>query len=150
MLKLCGKIISTKFVFRNIAQLKARNLHKIIQVELTWDDRRIWLYENDKAIQKIIFWSNNLIRLNSCVLHPCQIPTVFISSDASYHVLSPISFKGGREHICFKCFSKYGIKQSSTWRVLFAIQFALKSFAPKISNKPVYWDMLRPNCHIWK
>ena len=35
--KLCGKIISAKFVLGNIAQLEARNLHKIIQAELTWN-----------------------------------------------------------------------------------------------------------------
>ena len=52
--KLCSKISSTKFILGNIAQLKARNLHKIIQVELTWE-RRIRLHENDKAIQEIIF-----------------------------------------------------------------------------------------------
>ena len=48
--KLCGKIVSTKFVLGNIVQLKARNLHKIIQAKLTWDDRRIRLHENNKAI----------------------------------------------------------------------------------------------------
>ena len=52
--KLCGKIISTKFVLGNIAQLKTRNIYKIIQVELTWN-KRIWLHENNKAIQKFIF-----------------------------------------------------------------------------------------------
>ena len=62
--KLCGKIISTKFVLGNILQLKARNLHEIIKAELTWN-RRIRLHENDKANQKISFWRINLIRLNS-------------------------------------------------------------------------------------
>ena len=38
----------------NIAQLKARNIHEIIQAELTWD-RRIRLHENGKAKQEIIF-----------------------------------------------------------------------------------------------
>lgn len=33
--KLCGKIISTISMLRNIAQLKANNLHKIIQAKLT-------------------------------------------------------------------------------------------------------------------
>ena len=76
--KLCGKIISTKFVLRNIVQLKARNLHKIILAELTWDSR-IQLHENDKAIQEITFWRNNLIRLNSyklfaiCILTKSQL-----------------------------------------------------------------------------
>ena len=74
--KLCGKIISTKFVLGNIAQLKTRNINKIIQAELKWD-KRIRLHENDKAIQKIIFWRDNLIRLNSCVLYPYQDPNCF-------------------------------------------------------------------------
>ena len=49
-------------------------------------------------------------------------------------------FKGEREYICFKNFSEYEIKQNLTWRELFAIQFALQSFAPKISNKSVCWE----------
>ena len=62
--KLCGKIIYIIFVLGNITQLKARNLHKIIQVELTWD-KRIRLHEHNKANQAIIFWRNNLMRLSS-------------------------------------------------------------------------------------
>ena len=140
--KLCGKIIYIIFVLGNITQLKARNLHKIIQVELTWD-KRIRLHENNKANQAIIFWRNNLMRLSSCqcfcILHPYQFPTVFISSDASYHALPAQFFKGGREQICLTFFRKYKIKLSSTWRKSFAIQFALKSFTPKGSNKTACW-----------
>ena len=73
--KICGKIISAKFVLGNIAQLKTRNIYKIIQAELTLN-KRIRLHENDKAIQEIFFWQNNLIRLNSRVLYPYQVPTV--------------------------------------------------------------------------
>ena len=108
-------------------------------MELTWD-KRIRLHENDEAIQEIVYWGNNLIRLNSRILYPYQVPTVFISSDAINHALSAQFFKGGREYICFKNFSEYEIKQSSTWRELFAIKFALHSFAPKISNKSVHWE----------
>ena len=39
-----------------------------------------------------------------------------------------------------KNLNEYEIKQNSTWRELFAIQFALQSFAPKITNKSVYWE----------
>ena len=77
-----------------------------------------------------------------CFLHPYQVPTVFISSDAiiTYHVIRLItpyshSFLKDREN-----FSEYEIKQNSTWRELFAIQLALQSFAPKISNKSVCWE----------
>ena len=81
-------------------------------------------------------------------MHPYQVPTVFISSDAiitlsrntSNHALFAQFFKAEREYICFKNFSEYEIKQNSTWRELFAIQLALQSFAPKISNKFICWE----------
>ena len=117
--KLCGKIISTKFELGNIAQLKTRDIYKIMQAELTWD-KRIRLHESDKAIQEIIFWRNNLIRLNLRVLYPYQVPTVFSSSDASNHALSAQFLKGGTEYICFKNFSEYEIKQSSTASLIVA------------------------------
>ena len=123
----------------NIAQLKTRNINNIIQAGLTWD-KRIRSHQNDKAIQEIIFWWHNLIRLNSNVLYPYQVPTVFISSEESNHALSAQFSKGEREYACFKKFSEYEMKQSSIWRELFAIQFALHSFAPKINNKSVHWE----------
>ena len=49
-------------------------------------------------------------------------------------VITPYSrnFLKERENIyTLKNFSEYEIKQSLTWRKLFAIQFALQSFAPK-------------------
>ena len=36
--RLCGKIIFTKFVLGNVSKLKTRNLYKIIQAELTWNN----------------------------------------------------------------------------------------------------------------
>ena len=76
-----------------------------------------------------------------CILHPYQIPTtVFISSDASYYALSTQCFKGRRGQTCFKFFREYEIKQSLTWSELSAIQLALQSLAPKISNKSVCWE----------
>ena len=74
-------------------------------------------------------------------MYPYKVPTVFISSDASNHTLSAQFLKGGREYICFKNVSEYEIKQSLTWREFFAIQFALYSFAPNISNKSVHWKI---------
>ena len=93
-----------------------------------------------RPFKNSFFWRNNLIRSNSRVLYPYQVSTVFISSDASNHALPAQFLKEGREYICFKNFSEYEIKQSSTWRELLAIKFALHSFAPKISNKSVHWE----------
>ena len=53
--KLFGKFISTKFVLGNAAQSKARNLHKIIQADLTWD-KRIRLHMNRLGHSGNYFW----------------------------------------------------------------------------------------------
>ena len=37
--KTCGKLISTKFVLRDIVQLKTRNLYKAIENQPLWDSR---------------------------------------------------------------------------------------------------------------
>ena len=90
--KLCA---TTKFVLGNIAQLKARNLHKIIPAELTWG-RLFRLHENNKANKEIIFLRNNLIRLNSCVLHPYQVPTVLFFIRKLSHDICTIFLKEGK------------------------------------------------------
>ena len=135
LLQIClnsGKIISTIFVLGNTAQLKARNSHKIIQAELTHSIT--WKRQS----QSIIFWRNNLMQLNSY-----QVFAHFTSLPSSYcfyffrrklSCLIRTIFKRGREQICLKIYNKYKIKQSSK---LFAIQFALQSFAPKIRTKSV-------------
>ena len=63
-----------------------------------------------------------------------------LTRNTSSHALFAQFFKGEREYICFKNVSEYEIKQNLTWRELFAVQFALQSFAPKISNKSVCWE----------
>ena len=61
--KVCGKLISTKFVTGNVAQLKTRNLYKIIRARHSWGNR-ISVRENDDVINEIHFWRLNLSRLN--------------------------------------------------------------------------------------
>ena len=68
---------------------------------------------------------------------PCR---KLLFGNKSSHALFAQVFKVEREYICFKNFSEYEVKQNLTWRELFAIQFALQSFAPKISNKSVCWE----------
>ena len=81
-----------------------------------------------------------------CIFHPYQVPTAFLYSDASYHALTVHFFKGRREQICFKFFSEYEIKQSSTWKELIAIQFAPRPSASNVYkiNKTSYIKVIRP------
>ena len=53
--KVCGKLISAKFVMGNIVQLKTRDLYKIIGARHSWDNR-ISVRENDGVINEIHSW----------------------------------------------------------------------------------------------
>ena len=79
-------------------------------------------------------------------LHTYQVSTVFISLDAitRNHVIRvitpyPHNFLKERENI-YALKNSVNTKWNSIWRELFAIQFALQSFAPKIGNKSVCWE----------
>ena len=55
MLEICLNVVTKLFLLNSCYQilhnekLKARHIHKTIQVELTWD-KRIRLHENNKAM----------------------------------------------------------------------------------------------------
>ena len=80
--RVCGKLISTKFVMENIVQLKTRNLYKIIGARHSWDNR-ISFRENGGVINEIHFWRLNLSRSNcrplfyrryhTCIFHPTLV-----------------------------------------------------------------------------
>ena len=112
--KVCGKLISTKFVVGNIVQLKTRNLYKIIEARHSWD-KRISVRENDGAINEIHFWRLNLSRLNCRPMFYQEIPHVYISSDASNYALAAYNALEETQNISFKNLSPDEAVQSSTW-----------------------------------
>ena len=131
--KVCGKLISTKFVMGNIDQLKTRNLYKIIGSRYSWDNR-ISVRENDGVINEIHFWRLNLSRLNCRLMFYQEIPQVYISYDASNYALAAYYVLEETQNISFKNLSLDEAVQSSTWQELFAIFFILKSFDTNINS----------------
>ena len=53
--KLCGKLISTKFVLGNIVQLKTRRLSHAINCQISWDSRCSLNY-HPKAMEEPFFF----------------------------------------------------------------------------------------------
>ena len=137
--KVCEKLISTKFVMGNIVQLKTRNLYKIIGARHSWDNR-ISVRENDGVINEIHFWRLNLNRFNCRPIIYQEMPHVYISSDASNYALAAYCVLEQTQSISFKNFSPDEAAQSSTWRELFTIYFALKSFDKNINSKHICWQ----------
>ena len=137
--KVCGKLISTKFVMGNIVQLKTRNLYKIIGARHRWDNR-ISVRENDDVINEIHFRRLNVNSFNCRPIIYQEMPHVYISSDASNYALAAYYIFEQTQNISFKIFFPDEAAQSSTWRELFAIYFALKSFDKNINSKHICWQ----------
>ena len=137
--KVCGKLISTKFVMGNIVQLKTRNLYKTIGARHSWDNR-ISIRENEGVINEIHFWWLNLSRFSCRPTFYQEIPHVYISSDASNYALAAYYVLEETQNISFKNLSPDEAVQSSTRRELFAIFFALKSFDTNINSKHICWQ----------
>ena len=134
--KVCGKLISTKFVMGHIVRLKTRNLYKIIGARHFWDNR-ISVRENDGVINEIHYWRLNLSRLNCRPIFYQETPHVYISSNASNYALAAYYALAVYYVLSFKNLSPDEAVQSSTWRELFAIFFALKSFDTNINSKHI-------------
>ena len=123
----------------NIVQLKTRNLNKIIEARHSWDSQ-ISVRENDGVINEIHFWRLNLSRLNCRPMFYQEIPHVYISSDASNYAIAAYYVLEETQNISFKNLSPDEAVQSSTWRELFAIFFALKYFDTNINSKHTCWQ----------
>ena len=80
--KTCCKIISSKFVPGNLAQLKTRN--------------------HNRAINEFIFWNKNLIKLNSKVFIQYQIPKLIVSSDASNTGVAAYFTENCKQNVCYR------------------------------------------------
>ena len=69
-----------------------------------------------------------------------EIPHVYISSDASNYAIAAYCVLEETQNISFKNLSPDEAVQSSTWRELFAIFFALKYFDTNINSKHTCWQ----------
>jgi len=135
--RLAGKIVSMKFVLLNIIRLKSRYIYKVIDEQRTWDNR-LNILNYPEAHREIIFWRDNIIKLNVRNINSdSKSPEVFMFSDASNSGIGAIS--SNKNLKCHKLFNRFEQSQSSTWRELEAIRFSIKSLDSPLKNKNVLW-----------
>ena len=111
--ELAGKIISTKFIIRNIAHLKTRSIYKIIESRPSWDNK-FNLSLHQEAIKEIIFGKNNIKIIKKRFIKEYKIPSLLVYSDASNSGLASVYKEKGKANICYKSFSDQEKSQSST------------------------------------
>ena len=130
-----GKIISTGAVVGNISRIMTRHCAMSIAASQGWES----VFKLDEySINEILFWNENIKRANIryCFCH--STPNCFVSSDASSTGCSGHTILN-QEYICHNMWTEEEKRKSSTWRELYAIEFALKSFDVALSNSHVKW-----------
>ena len=134
--RISGKIVSTKFVLKDILRLKTRSIYKTIDNQLAWVSRlNILNYPN--AHKEIIFWRDNIKALNERTVLKDHALKVIISSDASDKGIGAIC--ESKSLFCHRLFSFRECYNSSTRRELEPIRFALSSFGKFITDTSVKW-----------
>ena len=101
-----------------------------------WDSK---LKLDQYSVHEVQFWRNNINQLNSREVNPISNSSHFVVySDASQSGCGAHMALNG-EQICHKQWTEAESQQSSTWRELSAIEFALKSFSPMLNHSYVKW-----------
>ena len=131
-----GSIISNMLVIGNLCKLMTKNLHRALDCRAGWESSVILDLPSRK---ELIFWRENLFRLNSRPLSEDVRPVTRIAySDASSlgcaAYLSMDDFP-----VAHKNWDPLEMSQSSTWRELHCVYFALQSFALRLSISSVKW-----------
>ena len=126
----------TVLPFGNLCKLMTKNLHRALDCRAGWESSVILDLPSRK---ELIFWRENLLRLNSRPLSEDVRPVTRIAySDASSlgcaAYLSMDDFP-----VAHKNWDPLEMSQSSTWRELHCVYFALQSFALRLSNSSVKW-----------
>ena len=131
-----GSIISNMLVFGNVCKLMTKSLHRALDRRVGWESR----VDLDHAARKELeFWKVNVSLLNSrSFADAVRRPSRIVYSDAS--AVGCAAFIAIDDMpVSHKNWDSLQMKQSSTWRELHCVSFALKSFAHLLSGCFVKW-----------
>ena len=133
--KITGKIISMSLVFGNITNLMLRYSHMSIIERISWDS---YFNVNTLVLNELIFWDNNLEKLNHRFIHTKIITERIVYSDASS------TGCGGfivdiQDSICYRSWDVGEKEMSSTYRELQGVYTVICSMPDYLRGKRVRW-----------
>ena len=130
------RIISCMLVFGRICKVMTKALHSVIDCRAYWNAR---VFLTTEAISELNYWGANARALNSRpFVYPVNVPHHILYSDASdVACASYIYAEVEGFPVAHKNFDDLEMKQSSSWRELKSVSFALRSFAPFLHNSSV-------------
>ena len=129
-----GKIISMSPVIGNISRLMTRYCYMIIETRSAWDSL-LEIIHSDQVKAELVFWQENIVKLNRKYLAGYSCSSVVIYSDASDIAAGActVELKSKNFHTMWNSVEKV---QSSTWREMKAIELALSSGSRGTIFKP--------------
>lgn len=130
-----GQIISAGAVIGNIARIMTRHCSMTIASAASWDEK---FALDEFCKREILFWKENILKINvrDCFLH--REPNCFIYSDASDTGCGAV-ITLNRDTICHKMWEQSERCKSATWRELASIEFSLESFVELLKFTHVKW-----------
>lgn len=139
-----GKIISMSPVIGNISRLMTRYCYMIIETRSAWDSL-LEIIHSDQVKAELVFWQENIVKLNRKYLAGYSCSSVVIYSDASDIAAGActVELKSKNFHKMWNSVEKV---QSSTWREMKAIELALSSFKDQFQGKTIKWFTDNQNC----
>lgn len=138
--QLSGKIISMAPVLGNVCLLQTKIFFRHIESRSHWDGK----IDISDCFDTLQFWSRCFSKVLSKPFFQGPLPEVIVYSDAS--AVAGAAFIECDNVVSHKTWSEFERSQSSTYRELLAIDFALSSFKSKLAGKHVVWYTDSKNC----
>lgn len=131
-----GLIISNMLVFGSVCKLMTKSLHRKIDSRASWGSK---LTLDTDCIKELRFWLDAVPKLNSkSLVMKGHLPSRVVYSDASDTGCAAFVSIDGTPR-CYKNWDEIEVRQSSTWRELKCIQYALESFKALLNHNSVKW-----------
>ena len=129
------KIISIGAVVGNVSRIMTRHCSMSIVAAQDWDSP----FKLDQySVDEVNFWRVNLENANIRYCFSNSLPNCFVYSDASGTGCGA-HMALNHEFVCHNMWTEEESGKSSTWRELYAIEFALESFCTVLKNSHVKW-----------
>jgi ribonuclease HI len=129
-----GMIISMRPVIGNLTRIMTRHCQMSVACTNSWD----LVFELDRyRMLKLEFWQCNLQSVNNRSVLSSPSPHITFYSDAS--ALACAAHSGDGRMIAYLMFTGVEKAESSTYRELIAIKFALESFESALRNSSIIW-----------
>ena len=130
-----GQTISTGAVIGSIARILTRHCSMSVASADRWDK----VFQLDiYCIKEIMFWKKNICTMNARDCFLGREPKRFVYSDAC-ETGCGATVTLNDDHVCHKLWDETERSQSSIWRELAAIRFALEAFTELLHHSRVKW-----------